>query len=273
VQQSGRAWQPVCVPVLVAPEDVDRCEVVRVRLERSGGWRVWNRVPGEVVAVVSGQDSEQILGLLAELPNGEQMRCFMPHFGVRFWAGETLRAEAALSFKCNNALTFVDGRRGWFEFDAVSQPALKLHGALERHARLRATASKQLTRDVISDFIAEFASKIDSPRNRLPGFERTNDLWRPRIELDESQAVYVVVEDGQERSRRSTANLDELLYWVFVDVTFHMACVYEVRHRVEGENPWRAVYSQQVALLQALDQLWFERFQREKRARLDELNL
>ena len=261
------------MPVLVAPEDVDRCEIVRVELARSGGWRQWKRVPGEVIAAVTGRDLEEILELIADLPDGEQMQCFMPRFGVRLWAGEAVRAEAALCFQCNNALTFVDERRGWFEFDGASRVALTLQSVLERHARFRALAAEQLTQDTIGEAMAELASMIDAPANRLPLFERNDDAWRPRIELEDGQGVYVVVEGGQERSRRSTGSLDELLYWVFVDLTFYMACVYEVRHRVEGENQWRSVYAQQVTLLQALDELWFERFQREKRVRLDELNL
>ena len=53
----------------------------------------------------------------------------------------------------------------------------------------------------------------------------------PHVEIDARGFHYVVVERGKEISRKSTARIDDLLYWIFDDVTFNVACDHEVRHR------------------------------------------
>jgi hypothetical protein len=182
------------------------------------------------------------------------------------------RAETAICFTCNNALTFIDGVRGWFEFDAASRQGRMLHSALRRHEHSR-HRSAPLTRASAADAVAALASIIDAPENRLPAFEHSEDPSLPRIQLEGRRATYVVVEQGEELSRRSTDSLDELLYWVFTDLTFYMSCVHEVSHRVEGGDPWRSLFVKQMDLIRELDELWFERFRRERRARLAELGL
>lgn len=74
---------------------------------------------------------------------------------------------------------------------------------------------------------------------------------------------YVVTERGSEFERRPAADKDELLYWLFADVTFSLACDFEARHRISGEDSRRQLFSKQVELLKHLKAAWAEREQKE----------
>src|SRR4051794_40217453 len=66
----------------------------------------WAALPGEVIATWSGDQVRLALGLVASLPEAEQMRCFMPRFGIRVRADSTVMAEVAFCFSCHNAMAF-----------------------------------------------------------------------------------------------------------------------------------------------------------------------
>ena len=70
------------------------------------------------------------LGLVASLPEAEQMRCFIPRFGIRVRAGATVLAEVAFCFSCHNAKAFPSAHTpdlpDWFTFDPASPPAQEL---------------------------------------------------------------------------------------------------------------------------------------------------
>ncbi len=56
-----------------------------------------------------------------------------------------------------------------------------------------------------------------------------------------------------------TTDLDELLYWIFQDVTFSMACSYELAHRIPGMDSRWLRFQHQLELLQTLHPGWKER--------------
>jgi len=98
--------------------------------------------------------------------------------------------------------------------------------------------------------------KVDS--KRLPTFGHSRDFGYPHIEVD---ALYhfVVIERGVEIERRSTSNLDELLFWVFESVTFGLASDFELSHRKDGEDSRRQLFSKQVELMNLLSFDWANR--------------
>ena len=51
---------------------------------------------------IDGEAAQHIAHLWRQLPPGEQMRCHMPHFGLRFYAGGNLLLQASLCWDCNN---------------------------------------------------------------------------------------------------------------------------------------------------------------------------
>jgi len=103
--------------------------------------------------------------------------------------------------------------------------------------------------------INRLARKIEAPRQHLPTYGHSQDFGRPHIESDQAYH-FVVVERGQEWERRTTRDLDELLYWVFSSVTFGMASEFELRNRIPNADFRRALFRKQLDLLGNLDEKW-----------------
>jgi hypothetical protein len=123
--------EPVDVPALVQPQAVQRVDVIRIPAESIPNSFEWVALPGDVLATVEGPEAQSLVARIAALPDGEQMRCFTPRYGLRIWGSELVLAETALCFRCHNALTLIDGQRGWFTFDADSGAARQLRAELE----------------------------------------------------------------------------------------------------------------------------------------------
>jgi hypothetical protein len=98
-----------------------------------------------------------------------------------------------------------------------------------------------------------------SGHNSLPTYGQTRDFARPHIEVDSRGYHFVVMERGQEQSRFTTGDLDELLYRIFQSVTFSLACSYELAHRIESQDSRRLLFARQVELLSQLSPHWGER--------------
>lgn len=118
--------------------------------------------------------------------------------------------------------------------------------------------------------IRNLSDVLGAPARNLPTFGESRHDGTPHIEVGKSYD-FVVCEGGSEFERRSTTDLDELLYWVFATITFSMACDFEVRHRRAGEDFRRQLFSKQVALLAALSPDWGAREEAEH-ARILEQN-
>lgn len=104
--------------------------------------------------------------------------------------------------------------------------------------------------------IDRFAAQIGAPDALLPTYGYSEDGARPHIEVDSRGYHYVVVERGQELSRLTTSELDELLYHVFAHVTFALACQYELKHRVQNQDFRRLMFGHQIKLLSLLSRKW-----------------
>jgi Immunity protein 63 len=103
------------------------------------------------------------------------------------------------------------------------------------------------------------AAVLGAEGNSLPSYGRTRDFGYPHIEIDSQGFHYIVVERGNELFRITTPDLDELLYHVFSDVTFDLACRYEVQRRVPGKDFRRLMFDRQIELLAKLSPAWAER--------------
>lgn len=101
------------------------------------------------------------------------------------------------------------------------------------------------------------AAKIGaSGSDSLPTYGYSKDFAYPHIEVDSKGYHYVVVERGEERSRFTTCELDELLYKIFEHVTSNLSSKYEVAHRVTGPDFRRMMFQHQVELLSQLSEKW-----------------
>jgi hypothetical protein len=103
--------------------------------------------------------------------------------------------------------------------------------------------------DVLEDQYRAFAARIDAPKQLVQFHEVPTNLGAAHVELAGSHLYYVVTERGIEFERRHTEDPDKLLYWLISDLTFQMACDYELKHRKEGEDFRRQLFTKQLELL------------------------
>lgn len=107
--------------------------------------------------------------------------------------------------------------------------------------------------------VDSLAECISAPSSRLPTYGKSIDGAHPHIEHDALGFHYVIVERGCELRRQTTKDPLELLYWVYHDVTFDMACSREVKNRVMQQDNRRLLFKFQLDLLGRLDASWRER--------------
>lgn len=99
---------------------------------------------------------------------------------------------------------------------------------------------------------------IDAPKNLLwVRISPTGD-GSPHVEITKDKAFYVASERGMEIFRKEASDLDELLYFIFKDITKSMARHYELNNRIADEDTRRQVFSKQLELLEKINPKWAE---------------
>jgi hypothetical protein len=81
---------------------------------------------------VSGPEAERIAALWRELPAGEQGRCHIPPFGLRFYSGGRLLGRASICWHCNNIFGDAGDEHLFFAFDAARPKSRELLAECER---------------------------------------------------------------------------------------------------------------------------------------------
>jgi hypothetical protein len=115
-----------------------------------------------------------------------------------------------------------------------------------------------LSLNEIRELVNKTANKIKAPESYLPTLGINEDYARPEVRVNKSGYHYVVIERGQEIKHQITKNLDELVYWIFKDITFEMACDYEVRNRVNGQDFRRLLFNKQLELISFINEAFSE---------------
>jgi hypothetical protein len=115
----------------------------------------------------------------------------------------------------------------------------------------------------IKQLVDGLAHKIEAPAYVLPTYGQTEDLARPHIEVDERGYHYVVVERGMELKRKTTGDVDELLYLIFRSVVSEVASKWEAAHRLKGEDSRRRMFAKKIELMTRLEPEWAARLERE----------
>lgn len=128
------------------------------------------------------------------------------------------------------------------------------------------------TLDDVRGHVAQLAVLIDAPPDTLPVFE-VDEMGRPYVEREGRVFSYVVNERGEELVRRRTESLNELLYWIFADVTHAMATQWEWSNRTTSQDSRRRFLSMQLSLLLRLDSVWAARYRSENAELLREVGL
>lgn len=120
-----------------------------------------------------------------------------------------------------------------------------------------------LTLSEIEEKVNELAQKIEAPQNILPTYGYSEQNARPHVEVSPRAYSFVVAQSGQEVSRYTTLDFNELLYKIFVDVTFGLAITYAEKNRNKNQDIRRVAFQRQIELLTLLSPQWGERMSQE----------
>lgn len=109
--------------------DVDAIELVNLKdLQISG----YMKIPKDAPYVrIKGETAQQIAHLWRQLYPDEQMRCHLPPFGLRFYAGNKLLVQGSICWQCNNISVEENGEDLVYEFDGLHPNSQRLLALLE----------------------------------------------------------------------------------------------------------------------------------------------
>jgi hypothetical protein len=113
--------------------------------------------------------------------------------------------------------------------------------------------------DSVRVLVYELGKKINAPLGLLSLPNKPIGDGTPHIEIEDDRYHFVSSERGRELWRKSTIDLNELMYWVFSLITSSMAYKYERKNRIEGKDHRRIVFSKQIELLNILNPEWSSR--------------
>lgn len=116
--------------------------------------------------------------------------------------------------------------------------------------------------------IRSLAKIIHAPGEFIPTDTGADFGWA-QLEYD-GKFRYFYVERGEHYDIRMSSDIDEVLYWVFSDITWAMASNHELIHRDPRAGDIRRIlFSYQLKLLSRLKTEWADR----RRAKIDEILL
>jgi hypothetical protein len=111
--------------------------------------------------------------------------------------------------------------------------------------------------------VKEYGKKITAPKELLTVRASTDHFGTPHIEVDDTGYHFIVCERGNELERRTTKDIQTLLYWVFELIVFKMASEYELHNRKPGEDFRRVLFAKQLELFEKLNTGWLALKQKE----------
>lgn len=74
--------------------------------------------------------------------------------------------------------------------------------------------------------------------------------------MDQNGYHYIINERGNVFEDKITIDINQLLYWVFENITSQMAFHFELQNRIKGKDPRRTAFSKQLELLGILNEEW-----------------
>ena len=111
--------------------------------------------------------------------------------------------------------------------------------------------------------VAKLARRVGASLHDLPTYGVSRDFGYPHIEVKDGLYHYVVVERGEERERRSSADFDDLVYWIFKSVTQSMAFFPEDMTGIRDQDCRRVAFPKQIQLMKRLGPKMAERLERD----------
>ncbi len=111
--------------------------------------------------------------------------------------------------------------------------------------------------------VAKLARRVGASLLDMPTYGVSRDGAHPHVEVKDGLYHYVVVERGEEITRRSSADFDDLVYWIFRDVTHHMAFFPEDMARIRDQDCRRVAFPKQIKLMKRLGTEMGQRLERD----------
>jgi len=107
----------------------------------------------------------------------------------------------------------------------------------------------------VKNLIEQLAEKIHAPKELLPTYGYPIDTGRTDIEIDSNGQIYYFPNE-RDRERYFLKDMDDLLYYIFNNVTHVMATKHELSNRIRGKDTRRAWFIEQQRLLGILNENW-----------------
>jgi len=110
----------------------------------------------------------------------------------------------------------------------------------------------------IQNRVNQMGLMINAPEKYLQLHNRAIGDGTPYVMVDDKYN-YIISERGVLISKEETLDLEELLYWIFEDVTSIMAGKYELNNRQQDADTRRLRFQEQIRLMDVLNNNWGEK--------------
>lgn len=114
---------------------------------------------------------------------------------------------------------------------------------------------KETIKDIERKYF-EYAEIISAPKKYLHFYETPQHDGGPHIEYEGEELLFVHTEKGNRYSEKRSKNPEEILYWFMSELTFAMACEFEVNHRKEDQDFRIQLFARQEKLMSMINIKW-----------------
>ncbi|WP_417810608.1 Imm63 family immunity protein [Thalassospira alkalitolerans] len=104
--------------------------------------------------------------------------------------------------------------------------------------------------------VFHLGDKIDASYASTIIFDSSPQNGRSHLEIKGDEFHYICKERGLIIYDNKTNNIDELLYWIFQNISFEMALDYEFKNRKKGQDSRKILFSKQLEILQKISEKW-----------------
>jgi hypothetical protein len=112
--------------------DIDAVELIDLKGLQSSSAREYMKIAKDAPTVhVQGEVAQQIAHLWRQLPTGQEARCHIPPFGLRFYRRNELLVQGSVCWGCNNIFGEESGESFAYAFDGQHAYSQLLFALLE----------------------------------------------------------------------------------------------------------------------------------------------
>ncbi|OAI55586.1 hypothetical protein AYO49_05365 [Verrucomicrobiaceae bacterium SCGC AG-212-N21] len=116
-----------------------------------------------------------------------------------------------------------------------------------------------MTLSDLHDRYLAIARELDAPDKHVWFSTKAQHDGSPHVECVGGEFHYVYTDRGCELERRTTAESEELLFWLVSDLTWAMASEWERTHRIAGEDSRRQLFRKDIELISQVSEEWARR--------------